>query len=243
MLRISVNAEALTNIAESNQLFVSDVSLFPTKEAAQNFADKVSSGMLNINMTLNGDMLEISPAMGEGFVVVALCIALALIVFSIIYLIIRYRHLAVATIMSMLSFVAISVILMPLIKGVQMSLIGLVAFIIAYVFTFIAHLIYLEKARSEFRSGKKLLASFKSAYSRSVISITDIFVTLMIVALISILICAGTVKTMAIIIALLLLPAMLTSALIHRGLVKWYLDINPTKYKKINFTKGVTENE
>lgn len=243
LLRISVDSDSLTTIAQNKQLFVSDVSLFPTKGDAQVFADKIASGMLQIDMTIDGDISEVSPVYGEVFTIGALLIMIAFIIASIIYLVIKYGQMAIATALSLLSFVVLSIIIMPLITSVQMSVVGLVAMIIAYLITFIAHINYLEKARQEFESGKKFVASFKSAYTKSVVANADIFAIVLIVGIIGALVCAGTIKTASIVLSVLVIPGALASMLIHRGLVKWYLDINPTKYKKINFEKGVTENE
>ena len=82
-----------------------------------------------------------------------------------------------------------------------------------------------------------------SSYVNSVLANVDMLSIVLITSLVFVLLSAGAVKTLATICAVLVFPSALTSMLIHRGVAKWYLDYNPTKYKKINFRKGVTENE
>jgi len=243
LLRITVDKDSLTQIAESKQLFVSDLSLFPNKEDAQMFADKIASGMLNIDMALDGNIEYTEATMGEIFATICWLIVLAVIILSVVYLYIRYKELTLATGMSLLSFVVMSLIVLPLFSGVQLSLAGFVGVIISYLITFAAHIVYLEKSRNEFESGKKLLAAFKSAYPKSVLANVDMFVVVALLTIPMILLSAGAIKTIASVVALLLLPSAMSSLLVHRGLCKWYLDINPTKYKKIKFEKGVTNNE
>ncbi len=243
LLRITVDADSLSQIAGSKQLFISDLSLFPNKEDAQMFADKIASGMLNVDMALDGDIEYTEATMGEGFATVCWLIVLAVIVVSMVYLYTKYKELALATGTSLLTFIAMSLIVMPLFSGVQISLAGFVGIIVSYLITFIAHIVYLEKSKSEFASGKKLLASFKSANIKSVLANVDMYAVVLLLAIPMLLLSVSSIKTIASVVALLMFPSALSSLLVHRGVVKWYLDINPTKYKKINFVKGVTENE
>ncbi len=243
LLRISVDSNSLTTIANNNQIFISDVSIFPTKDNAVEFADKIASGMLNVDMSLEGSVSIITPTFGEGSTTIIGIIMILLIVLSVVYLVFRYKALALPTAMSMLCFVALSLIIMPIFESIQVSFAGFIGLAIIYILTYVAHIIYLEKARNDFASGKKLLASFKSAYVKSVLANTDMYVVVFMLSLASALIAMGAMKTVAIILAILVFPSALCSMLIHRGLVKWYLDINPTKYKKINFEKGGLDNE
>ncbi len=248
LLRISVDKDSLTQIAENNQLFISDVSLFPNKEDAQVFADKVASGMLNIDMSLDADddsaIIElIQPKYGDNFGLILGLMAGLMIAGSIVYLVLKYKQLAVAPIMSMLSFIAISLIIMPLLSAIQITLASFIGFLIVYAITLAGHVVYLEKAKNEYVNGKKLLASFKSSFVKSVLTNVDIDVVVMLACLSTILFATGAIKAVAIMTAILLLPSALCTMLIHRGMVKWYLDINPTKYQKMNFEKGVTANE
>ncbi|MBE5735685.1 MAG: hypothetical protein E7361_04505 [Clostridiales bacterium] len=243
LLRISVDKDSLTQIADSNQLFISDKSLFPGRDEAEIFADKVASGMIGVDMELDGEVSMIPPALGENAGLSIGLILLACLLASFAFLVIKYRELAFATIMSLLTFVAMSLIIMPIFTAIQVSLAGVVGIIAIYLITFIAHIIYLEKARKDFAKGKKLLASFKSSYVKSVLANVDMYVVILLTAIASLFVAIGAIKTVAIIVAILTIPSMLSSMLIHRGMVKWYLDINPTKYKRINFEKGEASDE
>ncbi len=243
LLRISVDKDSLTQIADSNQIFISDVSLFPNRDDAEIFADKIASGMLGVDMSLEGDVSMIPPTFGEYAGLVIGLVLLVVIITTFAYLIIKYRELAIATIASLLAFIAMSLIILPIFSIAQISLTGVIALLAVYFVTYVGHIIYLEKAKSEFATGKKLLASFKSSYAKSVLANVDMYVVVLLAALLTAFIAIGTIKAAAIIVALLLIPSALCSMLIHRGMVKWYLDINPTKYKKMNFEKGGVENE
>ena len=243
LIRISVDADSLKQIATSGQLYISDVSVLPTREAAETFANKISSGILNVDMSTEDSVMTIEPIYGENAVFFALAGVITLIVGGVVYFIVKYRHLAIAPIMSFLSFVAMSIIILPMFEMVQMSISAIIGLIVVIAIVLFTHCVYLEKAREEFKSGKKLLASFKSAFNKSAITNIDINATILIVAVIFTLISMGSLKTISAVVALLTIPSALSSILIHRGMVKWYLDYNPTKYKKFKFEKGVTEDE
>ncbi|MBQ4558070.1 MAG: hypothetical protein IJA61_01685 [Clostridia bacterium] len=243
LLRVSVDYASLDQIANSGQLFISDKTILPTRDAAEAFADKIASGMLNVDMSTEDSVMAIEPMYGECAVVFAMFMVVALILGGILYFIVKYRHLAIAPIMSFLSFVAMSVILLPIFSKVQMSIAGMYGLVIAIAVTLFGHVVYLEKSREEFASGNKLLASFKRAYPRSVIFNVDLHAVLFIVSILTTLVSFGALKTISAVVALLLVPSALSTMLIHRGMVKWYLDYNPTKYKKFKFEKGVTEDE
>ncbi len=243
LIRISIDKSSLTTIANSKQLFVSDVSILPTKDDAVNFANKIASGMLNIDMeTENGESI-CSANFGGSASLIAGLIVLAVILITAALLWARYGQLSLAMIMSQLCFVAMSIILLPLFSAIQMSYVGVIGIIFAYAITLIGNIAYVERARDEFAAGKKLLAGFKSAYVKSVISNVDMYVITFVTSVIVALLGMGAIKTIASVISLLLIPSAITTLLINRGMVKWYLDINPTKYKKIKFEKGAEADE
>lgn len=214
-----------------------------TRAIAEMYVNRVNSGLIGTNMTINGDVLTFASSANAVLSILSIVILLILIILSFVYAYIKYKELGLVIILSMLFFTAIGIVGISLPTFIQMSFVTILGLALAYVITFITHIFVVEEAKKEFYLGKKLPASLKSGHNKSLSLLTDIFVVTFGISLISYLAGVGAIKAIASVVGILMLVGAFTAMLLFRGLISWYLNINSVDFKKVNFVKGENLNE
>lgn len=237
-----VSAVSITTTQTSGYLYLSGGTL-TTRAIAEAFADKITSSLVGANMTIDGNELIISSTIENVIFLVSSLILLGVIIASFIYLFFKYRQAGLIAILSLSIFILVDMIIVCIPEFFQLSIYSMIASIILYAFGFWTHALYLENSKRECSLGKKLINGFKSGYNKTYNVLIDTCAIGFVFSLVGFLMGSGAIKSVSIV-AMFSFPVIaLTSILLFRGLIKWYLYINLTDYKKVNFTKGETVNE
>ena len=217
--------------------------IMTSKESAKLFANCVANSKYGINLVQEGDSVTIYSNISTFGKVVCAIIVCLMIIGSFVYLILKYKDMGWIASLALMFFALFNVITFSLIKSFRLTMGSYLGMVIGYVITFLAMVILIEKIKSEFESGKKLNASFKSGYLKALSTNADIFAISIIFSIICLLMTSGFVFSFAYAFIINCLFGAFTSMLIMLWFNKMYLKINNVNGNKLNFRKGVESNE
>ncbi len=232
----------LSSPVENGYIQLSGGSL-TTRANAEEVVGKIQSGKLGINMARVGEVETIDPIFAPAVVTLIQLSLFLIIILSFIYLYLRYRELGLVAILSLSVFLSLSFIIMPFFNFIVLSMATIIGAIMLYLSVFLLHVLFIENIRRDYESGKKFAPSFKSGYLKTIPTLIDFFSVTLIFSIFGFAIAGGVIKS----ISSIILPGSVIAAfvlfLVFRGLTKWYLVLNNSKYNKVNFNKAGAENE
>ena len=214
-----------------------------SKSSAKTFVQQLNNTRHGLNMTLEGKVSTIHATYQTWHKVIFAVVACSLIVASFAYLIVRFKQFGLVSSLALMMFAVASVMLFALVPQVRLTLSSYVGMLFSYILAFAMNLVLLENCRKEFASGKKLPASLKTGYRKSVMPIVDTLVLVVAMCLVSFIF--GDVALVGFSTPLIL--ATLVNAAVNLGIMRWfifmYLSINPGKGAMLNFTREEGVNE
>lgn len=214
-----------------------------SKESAKLFANCIENSRYGINLVQEGDNVTIySNITTLGKVVCAVLVSLMLIG-SFAYVIVKYKELGLVSALALLFFALFNVITFALIESFRLTMGSYLGMLLGYVITFFTVITLLDKIKAEFESGKKFIASFKSGYMKALPIVIDIFAISLIFCVICLIMTSGFVFSFALSLFVNCLYGALTTLAIMLWFTRMYLKINNTNPSKVNFRKGVGNNE
>ena len=240
-----LNSEYENAMKVSTQNAVNDGYVYFTmanKESAKLFASCIENSRYGINLVQDGDSVAIYSNVTTFGKVVCTTIVCLLLIGSFVYLILKFKDLGWVSSLAMMFFALFNVITFALISSFRLTMGSYLGMILGYVVTFFTVNILLEKIKSEFESGKKFIASFKSGYLKSLSTNIDIFAIAIIFSVICLIMTTGSVYSFALSFLINCLYGALTSLAIMLWFTKMYLKVNNTNPKKVNFRKEVSDN-
>lgn len=213
-----------------------------SKESAKLFANCIKNSKYGINLVQEGDNVTIySNVTTFGKVICAVIVGL-LVVGSVVYLVLKYKDLGWITSLALVFFALFNIITFALIESFRLTMGSYLGMLLGYIVTFFTVVILLEKIRSEFESGKKFIASFKSGYIKSLPTNIDIFAISVIFSIICLIMTSGFMYSFALAFLINCLYGALTSLAIMLWFTRMYLKINNTSATRLNFRKEVKTN-
>ncbi len=99
-----------------------------------------------------------------------------------IYSVIRYRGIGAAHIYGFLSYMICAVMCVSLIESVQLSLGGVLAVMLGGVLMTVSNYYMFGNVKAEFDSGKRIVASVKEGYKKSLAPVIDVHVVLLVLS-------------------------------------------------------------
>lgn len=209
---------------------------FDTYEQAQEYALQIMSGTFDVSL----DLLEqsvVSATLGPNaltFAIIGIAVGLVLIMLAMW---IRYGDFGLLSAFALVIYLVLMLFFLQAIPFVQLTLLGLAGIILSIGMTVCGMVIIFEKFREEYRSGKKIPLSTKSAFKRAFWPIFDSNVVVFVIALMLSIIGTSAIQSFGIILLIGILLAMFTNLVVMRFFVKWYLPFNSVKAKKLHLPK------
>lgn len=214
-----------------------------TRANAEEIVNKVESGKLGVNMALVGELESVDPIVHPTIVIIIELAFFAIILISFMYLYKKYKQLGLVAILSICVFLSLSFIMLPILNIMILSFASIAASTMLYLSVFALHVLFIENIKNEFEGGRRFIAAFKNGYLKTIPMLIDFFSVLFAMSLFGYIFAGGVFKN----IAAVFLPGSIIAALVlflvFRGITKWYLVLNNSKYKKVNFNKAGVSNE
>ena len=215
-----------------------------TYEETQGYISQYINGVMPVKLSLESTsyVYLTEPHMNSGLLVATILFGV-LVVGSIVYIALRYKHLGLVTAMSLLFNLVLTLGITASINLIQYSFFGVFALALSYLVAYICNFITLEKIRKEYASGKKIPGSFKAGMNKSIFPVLDMNIVPAIFGLLLFWLGNLQIKSFGFIITIGFLVNIFTSLLLTRGLLNTYLTYNSTKPAKMNFKREDNVNE
>ena len=212
------------------------------KSSGEAYAEKMMSSVLGVNMTIEGEAIEVAPVYGEEAKIVTLIIAVIfiLVVLGLFYLL--FKELGFIEMLSYMLSVLISIAIVCIVD-VQITSYGVMGLLLGFMLCAYLHIVYINNIKAQYVMGKKLSISIKEGYAKSLALIIETLLVSLGLALIIGLIGSNVVTAMALTFGLTLIGTAFTTLFVNRVLVISYNAFNLSDGKKIGFTKEGKANE
>ena len=213
-----------------------------TEQAAKEYALKIKSGTFDTELTLLSSS-TVSATLGADalkYSVIAGFVGLILIFAFMIYV---YRDFGIIASFSLVFYLILMVFFLQAIPFVQLTLPGIAGIILSLGMAVDANVIIFERIKDEYRQGKRIQNCVQAGFKKALLAIVDSNVTTLIASVVLYILGTGAVKGFAVTLFLGIALSMLTSLLLTRLFVKWYLNINSTNPKRLNLKRGKDVNE
>lgn len=213
-----------------------------SESEANKFAMKILSGSFETSLNLSFEE-KVSPKLGENAILFALIAVCAIMVIACIYLIVKYGVNGIIASFANVFYFCIYAFLLQLVPIIVLSTASLIAIILSFAILTISHITIFENTKREYAVGKKIPASIKSGFKKSLMPIVDIHIVLAIISIGIYFLGTTPIKDFAITLLLGVIASMFTSYVITKSFINLYLPLNSTKAKAYKFVREVEINE
>lgn len=206
------------------------------KETGEEYAKKLESALIGVNMTTELDNVDVPGLLGNACkiaiyittaVIVVACIAIAYVMF---------RELGLVSSLSFVFSLMISVIISAF-CDLQVTFAGWLGFVFGFVLNFILHMYYLNVIKKEYAKGKKFVVSFTSGYKSAIFSMLDTLLLVVGTSLLLLIVPSSAIKMFALNFYITIPGTAFTSLYVNKCLAVNYTAFNLRNEKKINFAR------
>lgn len=207
---------------------------FIDKASTQQYVTNIKTGLLDLDLT-QLEARKITAFMGHRMTMWVAIAMVVLIALSFIYLIASYRELGVMAVFNSLFYIVISLGLIQAIPFEHLNYSGILALGIGYLLSVYALVSICDRAKNEFKSGKKLHTCFKLAQKKSLYKILISNVFMFVSGVICALMPTLHVQSFGMVILVMSLVNIFCSLVLFRVMLKLYSALNFYKGERCNF--------
>lgn len=233
-----------TTVTEENNsgvTFISGASI-TNKESGQEYANKIQSATLGINMTTEQSNVEIGGTFGKHTRLVITIVTIVAVVASIAIAFVLFRDLGLMSTLSLL-FALMTSVLIAAMFDLQVTFVGWLGFMFGYFLNFLMHMYYLGVIKKEFAMGKKYTVSFTSGYKKALFNMLDILLITTGILLLILIVPSNLVRAFSFNALMTLAGTAFTALYLNKVLAVNYSALNKKDYKRIKFVREEVENE
>jgi protein-export SecD/SecF family membrane protein len=221
----------LQSVISDGKTFIS--GSMSTYAEAEAYATKILSGTFSVELELSENSV-VSATLGKDALskgLIAGVIGL-LLVFTFMFL--SYGVFGLLANLSLIIYAIILMFFLQAVPLVQLTLPGIAGIILSLGMAVDANVVIFERIKDEYRAGKKIPASVKAGFQKSVSAIVDGNITTIIASVVLYLLGTGAIKGFAITLLIGILVSMFTGLIVTKKLLNLYLpfnSVNPKPYK------------
>lgn len=233
-----------TTVTEENNsgvTFISGASI-TNKESGQEYANKIQSATLGVNMTTEQSNVEIGGTFGKHTRLVITIVTIVAVVASIAIAFVLFRDLGLMSTLSLL-FALMTSVLIAAMFDLQVTFVGWLGFMFGYFLNFLMHMYYLGVIKKEFAMGKKYTVSFTSGYKKALFNMLDILLITTGILLLILIVPSNLVRAFSFNALMTLAGTAFTALYLNKVLAVNYSALNKKDYKRIKFVREEVENE
>lgn len=220
-------------------IFISGASIID-KASGKEYANKIASSSIGVNMSTELDNIEISGTFGTYTRTVITIVTIVVVVALIVVAYLLFKELGLVTSLSTLFALMFSV-LVASVCDMQITFAGWLGFLTGYALNFMLHLYYLGVIKSEYAMGKKFTVAFTSGYRKALFNILDILLLTTGVTLLTLIVPSNLVRAFAFNMLMTIPATAFTSMYLNRVLAVNYTAFNLKNEKKVGFSKVEVE--
>ena len=212
------------------------------KASAKLFASRIANSKYGINLVQIGETAEVYSNVSIAGKVISATVVALLVAGSFAYLVTKFRAMGLISSLALMFFALFNVITFALIPSFRLTMGSYIGMLLGYIVTFFAVVTLIEKYKSEFESGKKLNASFKSGYMKALPIIADTFAICGIFSIICLILGSGYIFSFAYSFLINCAWGAVFTLAVMLWFSRMYLKINSVDGKKLNFNKEAQGN-
>lgn len=210
---------------------------FTSHSIANTYANKIRSGMLDVNLT-KIDAGKMTATYGIGANVYVSVIFAVFAIALLAFMIAKYRDMGLVAVFAMLFYIVLGLFILQSIPAMHINFAGVVGLMLAYLLMADSLISILESAKRHYQADTKLYIAFKLAFKES---LTHILVNNTLFALLGfacMFMPSLSIQSFGWVTFVLPFVCVFISLALMRLFVAMYLAINNEDGKKCNFHKG-----
>ncbi len=211
-----------------------------SQKEAEAYATKILSGTYSVDLELSEKNIT-TATLGENALFLSIIAGLVGLVLIFVIMYVVYKNMGLLANLSLIIYVVIYMFLLSILPFVQLTLPGIAGIILGLGMAVDGNIVVFERIKDEFKTGKKIPASFKAGFKRATITVLDSNITTIIASLVLAWLGTGTIRSFAYTLLISIVVSMFTTLVVTRGLLNWALPFNSTNYKKYGLKKGEVE--
>lgn len=227
--------EKVTKEDKSGFIFLSS-SEITNKQTGVDYANKLASALIGVNMSTDLDPIEVKGSLGEIVKIVIYVTTVIIILACIALGYILFKQLGLVSMLSYLFALMLSVVIIAF-CDFQITFASWIGFMIGFILNFILHMYYLNCIKNEYASGKKFIVSFTSGYKSALFVMLDILLIVTGSSLLLLIVPSSAIKMLAINLLLTIPATAFTSMYLNKVLAVNYTAFNLKNEKKVNFSR------
>jgi len=204
-------------------------------EDALNFQRRIESGLFELQLDLLNSSF-IPETLGPNALLGAIIALIIALVFIFAFMFLRYGDLGLLSNLSIMIYMVLFLASLAVVNAVQLTLPGIAGIILALAMAVDANIIIFERAKDEYRSGKRMAIAVENGFKKSLWTIFDSNITTIIGGVVLFFLGTGPIRGFAITLMLGVAISMFCSLVLTRSFAKLYLYINPTNSKRLKLT-------
>lgn len=210
---------------------------FTSHSIANTYANKIRSGMLDVNLT-KVDAGKMSATYGVGANVYVSVIFAVFAIAMLVLMIVKYRDMGLVGMFAMLFYVVIGLFLLQSIPTVHLNFAGVIGLMLAYLLMADSLLSIIENAKRHYQADTKLYIAFKLAFKESLVRIFVNNTLFALLGFVCMFMPSASIQSFGWITFVLPFVSVFVSLVLMRLFVAMYLAINNEDGTKCNFHKG-----
>lgn len=207
------------------------------QKEAEAYATRILSGTYSADLELSEKNVT-TATLGENALLLSIIAGVIGLVLIFVLMYVIYKNMGLLANLSLLIYGIIYMFLLSVLPFIQLTLPGIAGIILGLGMAVDGNIVVFERIKDEFKTGKKIPASFKSGFKRATITVLDSNITTIIASLVLAWLGTGTIRSFAYTLLVSIVVSMFTTLVVTRGLLNWALPFNSTNYKKYGLKKG-----
>lgn len=207
------------------------------QKEAEAYATRILSGTYSADLELSEKNVT-TATLGENALLLSIIAGVVGLVLIFVLMYVIYKNMGLLANLSLLIYGIIYMFLLSVLPFIQLTLPGIAGIILGLGMAVDGNIVVFERIKDEFKTGKKIPASFKAGFKRATITVLDSNITTIIASLVLAWLGTGTIRSFAYTLLVSIVVSMFTTLVVTRGLLNWALPFNSTNYKKYGLKKG-----
>ncbi len=208
-----------------------------TQDAAESLANQINSGTFDVQLQLK-ESETVSPTLGADALKYGLIAGIVGFILVIAFMCAVYRMLGLAATLALLIYIVLYMFFLAVLPWVQLTLPGIAGILLSIGMAVDANIIIFERIKDEYRNGKSILAAYHAGFKKALFAILDSNVTTVIACILLLLLGTGSVSGFALTLLVGVLLSLLTSLVISRAIIHWFINLNSYNEKLYGLKRG-----
>lgn len=221
---------AITN----GQTFIS--GSMNSQSQAEAYAMKILSGTYSVTLSLS-EKNTVSATLGADAIKLGLIAGAVGLLLIFIFMYLVYGYMGLVADFALVIYTIIVFACLALIPSVQLTLPGIAGIILGFGMAVDANILIFERIKDEYKTGKRIAASIKSGFRKSISAILDSNITTILASIVLMLLGTGSIKGFAITLLIGIVASLFSALVVSRFLMMNFYHLVGNKPKAYRLSR------